>query len=287
VPGGLSAGVPDGVPGSAAEDAGPEQDSIRSPQTLEALKNAPETAVEVQIPEGAPATITVAVARLAKVSDVRVEKITPGGATVIRRGPVHSVALKLNLQNNDHNLAIKGIVVDLRAPRKTSVYFDDVDPALEPRDSRTIELGPAPYYGDPNALVVRLSGLLFTDGTFWGKVPPPPPPPPPPPRPRDDQQTDEPGDPGKVAVSGPRNSVLKRVQPEFPPLARAAGVEGSVAVEVTIDEEGNVVEAQAWRGHPLLRDAAVAAAREWKFKPTLIQGKPVRVVGTLTFDFSL
>jgi protein TonB len=71
----------------------------------------------------------------------------------------------------------------------------------------------------------------------------------------------------------------------MPEIARAAGVEGPVAVEITIDEGGNVESARALSGHPLLRDAAVSAAREWKFKPTLRDGNPVKVVGTLTFNF--
>jgi protein TonB len=40
-------------------------------------------------------------------------------------------------------------------------------------------------------------------------------------------------------------------------------------------------------GHPLLRDPAVNAARGWRFKPTLLSGQPVKVVGTITFNFSL
>ena len=80
-------------------------------------------------------------------------------------------------------------------------------------------------------------------------------------------------------------SATKRVQPAYPPLARAAQVKGSVVVEVTIDEEGNVIAARAVSGHPLLKDATVAAARAWKFTPSTVEGRAVKVIGTLTFNF--
>jgi protein TonB len=60
---------------------------------------------------------------------------------------------------------------------------------------------------------------------------------------------------------------------------------GTVTVQVTIDESGNVVAAQAVSGHPLLQAAAVAAARQAKFSPTLLSGKPVKVTGVLTYNF--
>jgi len=84
-----------------------------------------------------------------------------------------------------------------------------------------------------------------------------------------------------------QGSATRRVEPTYPPLAKAARVSGSVVVEVTADEEGNIISARALSGHPLLKDAAVAAARGWKFKPTLLQGEPVKVIGTITFNFNM
>jgi TonB family protein len=80
---------------------------------------------------------------------------------------------------------------------------------------------------------------------------------------------------------------LKKVQPAYPAVARAAGAQGSVTVEVTVDEQGNVVAARAVSGHQLLQPAAVEAARQWSFSPTLLEGKPVKVAGTITFEFAL
>jgi protein TonB len=60
-----------------------------------------------------------------------------------------------------------------------------------------------------------------------------------------------------------------------------------VVVEVTVDEAGNVISARPISGHPLLKDAAVAAAKGWKFSPTMLTGVPVKVIGTITFNFNL
>lgn len=80
---------------------------------------------------------------------------------------------------------------------------------------------------------------------------------------------------------------IRQVQPPYPPLAKTARAQGKVVVNILIDEEGNVIDAQAESGHPLLVAAAVNAARQWKFKPTLLSNVPVKVQGVLTFNFVL
>jgi TonB family protein len=80
---------------------------------------------------------------------------------------------------------------------------------------------------------------------------------------------------------------LKKVTPAYPPLARAAKASGSVQVNVIIDENGYVSTAEAYSGHPLLREAAVDAAKKWVFKPTEVEDKPVPVKGRLQFNFVL
>ena len=76
-------------------------------------------------------------------------------------------------------------------------------------------------------------------------------------------------------------------QPSYPPVAKAAKASGNVTVAVTINEDGNVVAAHAVSGHPLLQAAAVAAARQAKFSPTKLGGKPVKVNGIVTYNFVL
>lgn len=74
-------------------------------------------------------------------------------------------------------------------------------------------------------------------------------------------------------------------QPAYPPIARAAHVTGTVAVQVIIGTEGNVIAAAAIEGHPLLQPASVAAARQARFTPILYEGKPVKVVGVIQYNF--
>jgi TonB family protein len=74
-------------------------------------------------------------------------------------------------------------------------------------------------------------------------------------------------------------------QPVFPVIARAAHASGEVMVQVTVDETGNVIAAKAVSGHPLLQAAAVTAARQATFKPTRLNGEPVKVNGVLIYNF--
>jgi TonB family protein len=75
--------------------------------------------------------------------------------------------------------------------------------------------------------------------------------------------------------------------PVYPAAARAARVEGSIIVNVTVDEKGNVSAASALSGHPLLRKAAEDAALKAKFPPAQAGSAPAKVIGMLTFSFVL
>jgi len=81
-------------------------------------------------------------------------------------------------------------------------------------------------------------------------------------------------------------TALTKVAPIYPPMARRMNASGAVQVAITINESGRVIEAKAVKGHPVLRAAAEDAARKWVFKPTLLDGKPVKQPGTLTFLFT-
>jgi protein TonB len=78
---------------------------------------------------------------------------------------------------------------------------------------------------------------------------------------------------------------LELPKPIYPPIARQAHASGTVVVQVIIDETGNVIEARAVRGHPLLQGVSVAAARGAKFSPTKLAGQPVKVSGLITYNF--
>ena len=74
-------------------------------------------------------------------------------------------------------------------------------------------------------------------------------------------------------------------KPVYPPAARAVRAEGTVSVQVLIDEDGGVFSAEAIAGHPLLRSTSVAAACESRFSPTQLSGNPVKILGVITYNF--
>jgi len=93
--------------------------------------------------------------------------------------------------------------------------------------------------------------------------------------------------PPKIISGGILNGkAISLPHPEYPQAAAAVRASGAVSVQVTIDENGNVISAAAASGHPLLRAAAESAAREAKFSPTLLSGNPVKVSGILTYNFA-
>ena len=81
-------------------------------------------------------------------------------------------------------------------------------------------------------------------------------------------------------------AVVRRT-PDYPPIARQARLEGSVAVEVMISPDGRVESARAVSGPAVLRAVAAAAATGWRFQPTLLNGAAVQVTGVIVFNFKL
>ena len=80
---------------------------------------------------------------------------------------------------------------------------------------------------------------------------------------------------------------VRKVDPVYPSAARQAAQSGAVSVEVMINEQGSVTSARALSGPPLLRNAAVMAARSWKFRPSTLGGVPVTTTTTIVFNFKL
>jgi TonB family protein len=100
---------------------------------------------------------------------------------------------------------------------------------------------------------------------------------PPPPKPANDL---------KVTKGITAGNALTKVSPIYPPIARQMKASGEIQVEITIDENGRVIEAKAISGHPALRAAAEDAARKWVFRPMRVDGKSMKQRDVLTFNFS-
>lgn len=111
-----------------------------------------------------------------------------------------------------------------------------------------------------------------------GDEPPPPPKPTPTPVPKP-----------RAPISGGvlNGKAISKPQPAYPAIAKAARASGTVTVAVTVDESGKVISARASGGHPLLQTAAVQAAYQARFSPTLLSGQPVKVNGIITYNFVL
>jgi Ca-activated chloride channel family protein len=92
----------------------------------------------------------------------------------------------------------------------------------------------------------------------------------------------------KAPVSGGvlNGKAVSLPRPTYPPAAKSSGAWGKVVVEVTIDEQGRIIEARAISGHPFLQPAAVQAARMARFEPARLSGQPVKIKGTINYVFT-
>jgi len=117
-------------------------------------------------------------------------------------------------------------------------------------------------------------------GGLVSELPPPPPPPPPsvPPVARD---------PVRIGGELKAPALLERVEPEYPPVAVRARVQGVVILEAVVDPHGRVEDVRVLRSIPLLDKAAITAVRQWRYSPLLLNGTAERFVLTVTVSFSL
>ena len=81
--------------------------------------------------------------------------------------------------------------------------------------------------------------------------------------------------------------MIKKVQPQYPPLAKSARVQGTVEFTAVISKEGKIENLKLVRGHPLLVNAAKEAVLQWRYKPTMLNGEPVEVVTDIIVNFTL
>ncbi|HTZ74480.1 MAG TPA: energy transducer TonB [Candidatus Aquilonibacter sp.] len=95
--------------------------------------------------------------------------------------------------------------------------------------------------------------------------------------------------PGIVRVGGSVRppELLQQIQPEYPEIARAAHVQGTVVIDAVIDTTGNVISERALSGPGLLVPAALSAVQQWKYQPTFLNGKPVKLAMEVTVSFHL
>jgi TonB family protein len=96
-------------------------------------------------------------------------------------------------------------------------------------------------------------------------------------------------DPRRVRVSAGVTQRLKThsVAPVYPPEAKIARIQGVVVLKVLISKEGTIEDLQVISGHPLLVPAAIGAVQQWRYRPYLLQGEPVKVETQIQVNFEL
>jgi TonB family protein len=96
----------------------------------------------------------------------------------------------------------------------------------------------------------------------------------------------QPENPVKVGGNVKEPRLVTRVMPEYPLVAKQAGIQGDVVVKTTIDDKGSVVNMQIVSGPALLRGAALAALRRWKYEPSTLNGQAISIQMLVTIKFS-
>jgi len=82
-------------------------------------------------------------------------------------------------------------------------------------------------------------------------------------------------------------SIITQTRPAYPPLARQARIQGTVVLHAIIDKEGKVAQLEVVSGHPLLVQSAIEAVKQWRYKPTQLNGDPVEVDTTIQVTFTM
>jgi protein TonB len=91
----------------------------------------------------------------------------------------------------------------------------------------------------------------------------------------------------RVSQGVTQGMIIRRVQPAYPPLARQARIQGPVVLQAEIGKDGSIQNLRLMSGHPMLAPAAIEAIKQWKYKPYILNGEPVEVETTITFNFTL
>ena len=91
----------------------------------------------------------------------------------------------------------------------------------------------------------------------------------------------------RVSQGVTQGLLIRKVQPNYPPLARQARIQGSVLLQAEISKDGTIENLHLISGHPMLAPAAIEAVKQWKYKPYILNGEPVEVETQITVNFTL
>jgi len=148
-------------------------------------------------------------------------------------------------------------------------------PSYEPRemppDAGSVALA-APDISHLGITGLRGPGVPFSNGSALPLIAPPPP-----------TVSAKPAPVSRMM----EGNLIHRVQPAYPALAKQARIQGSVVLRAIINREGVIENLQALSGPPVLEQAAIAAVKQWRYRPYLLGGEPIEVETQVTVNFSL
>jgi len=95
--------------------------------------------------------------------------------------------------------------------------------------------------------------------------------------------------PRQISVGGAVQAamLLRKVDPDYPPLAKRAHISGDVVLSAVIGADGKIENLNVVSGHPMLAEAALNAVRQWAYRPTILNGGPVEVITEIVVHFRL
>jgi protein TonB len=91
----------------------------------------------------------------------------------------------------------------------------------------------------------------------------------------------------RVSQGVSQGLLIHKVQPQYPPLARQARIQGTVVLQALIGKDGAIQNLHVVSGHPMLTNSALEAVKEWRYKPYYLNGEPVEVETTINVNFTL
>ena len=93
--------------------------------------------------------------------------------------------------------------------------------------------------------------------------------------------------PTRVDAETQQEKLKNKVLPVYPDFAKRAHIEGRVELELLVAEDGSVADVKVLSGHPLLAASAKQAISQWRYEPTLVRDRPVKVITRVDVDFKL
>ena len=165
------------------------------------------------------------------------------------------------------------VVKEIRAPKIINIQ-KMVAPTVIPKSIAIVkDEAPVIYTNSGDGIAGGTGNVL---GGLIGSGPAGPPPPPA-------------ATPSRIRVGGnvEAASLVNKVTPQYPPIAKTAHVSGTVVLHAIIGKDGLIKELQYISGPPLLMKSAMDAVKEWRYKPTQLNGEPVEVDTTVDVVFTL